>query len=321
MTAHKLLYYSRPRPDGSYMFIPRGHLEFDYKMIIVDEISMLPKKMWELLLSHKIYVVACGDPSQLSPIRKDSDNHVLDEPHIFLDEIMRQAEESEIIRLSMWVREGKPISEFPAQSDEVKILTPEEVNDSVYLWADQIICATNKRRREINQIVHKLHGLSKDNLAGSKLVCLRNQWDFLDKTNQEPLVNGTTGILDYYHVKNVRFPHNITDKKIKYMYSVFTSDDGYKYETIPMEYKQVISGKSDITDRMRYLMNKSKKSEDAPFEFDLGYCLSCWKAQGSQWNKVLLFEEAFPYDEEEHRRYLYTGITRAIDKVVIVTDK
>ena len=44
---------------------------------------------------------------------QNENNHVLDKPHIFLDEIMRQAQDSEIIRLSMWVREGKPLGQFP----------------------------------------------------------------------------------------------------------------------------------------------------------------------------------------------------------------
>ena len=39
----------------------------------------------------------CGDPGQLPPINKDEDNHLLDNPHIFLDENMRQEAENEII--------------------------------------------------------------------------------------------------------------------------------------------------------------------------------------------------------------------------------
>ena len=69
---------------------------------------MLPTDMWNLLLSHHIYILACGDPEQLPPINPKDNNHVLDNPHVFLDEIMRQAQESEIIRLSMHVREGHP---------------------------------------------------------------------------------------------------------------------------------------------------------------------------------------------------------------------
>lgn len=61
-TAHKLLYYAKMKKDGTYIFTPRTHLDKPYKMIVVDEVSMLPKTIWEVLLSHKIYVVALGDP-------------------------------------------------------------------------------------------------------------------------------------------------------------------------------------------------------------------------------------------------------------------
>jgi exodeoxyribonuclease-5 len=82
-------------------------LDYPYKLIVVDEISMLPKEIWDLLISHRIHVIALGDPGQLPPIGES--NGVLDKPHIFLDEIMRQAQESEIIRLTMDIRAGKPL--------------------------------------------------------------------------------------------------------------------------------------------------------------------------------------------------------------------
>lgn len=63
MTAHKLLYYSKQKPNGRFEFKPRPKLDNpDLRVIVVDEISMLPKDMWELLLSHRIYVLALGDP-------------------------------------------------------------------------------------------------------------------------------------------------------------------------------------------------------------------------------------------------------------------
>lgn len=35
-------------------------------------------------------------------------------------------------------------------------------------------------------------------------------------------------------------------------------------------------------------------------------------------NKVLVIEERFPFNIVEHARWLYTAVTRASDKVVIV---
>ena len=45
-------------------------------------------------------------------------------------------------------------------------------------------------------------------------------------------------------------------------------------------------------------------------EFDYGYALTVHKAQGSQWDRVVLFDESYAF--REHRgRWLYTGLTRA----------
>jgi exodeoxyribonuclease-5 len=53
--------------------------------------------------------------------------------------------------------------------------------------------------------------------------------------------------------------------------------------------------------------------------FDFGYALTVHKAQGSQASNVILFEERFAkMDDETWRRWLYTGVTRAQDKLVIV---
>ena len=100
-TLHKLLYESIPKPDGG--FIRKAKPSIDYKIIVVDEVSMAPKTLINLLFTHNVYVICLGDPGQLPPIDKDEDNHLLDHPHIFLDEIMRQAQESEIIQLR-WER-------------------------------------------------------------------------------------------------------------------------------------------------------------------------------------------------------------------------
>ena len=55
-----------------------------------------------------------------------------------------------------------------------------------------------------------------------------------------------------------------------------------------------------------------------PNEFDYGYAITCWKSQGSEYDKVLLYEENFPWEEDMHYQYLYTGITRSKKRLVIV---
>jgi UvrD-like helicase C-terminal domain len=46
--------------------------------------------------------------------------------------------------------------------------------------------------------------------------------------------------------------------------------------------------------------------------FDYGYALTVHKAQGSQWDDVILFDESYAF--REHRaRWLYTGITAYLE--------
>ncbi len=52
-------------------------------------------------------------------------------------------------------------------------------------------------------------------------------------------------------------------------------------------------------------------------DFDFGYALTVHKAQGSQWDEVVLFDESFAF-REHRQRWLYTAITRAAETLTIV---
>lgn len=60
MTTHRLLYDCLTRDDGTPIFRAKRNIG-NYKLIVVDEVSMLPQEMWDLLLSHRIHVIALGD--------------------------------------------------------------------------------------------------------------------------------------------------------------------------------------------------------------------------------------------------------------------
>jgi len=64
-------------------------------------------------------------------------------------------------------------------------------------------------------------------------------------------------------------------------------------------------------DKLPYLQRR--KSD----EFDYGYALTVHKAQGSQWDNIVLFDESFAF--REHRdRWLYTAVTRAAETITVV---
>ena len=61
MTLHRLLYESIPKPAGGYYHKPKARL--DYTIVVVDEISMVPKVLVDELFKHKVYVICLGDPA------------------------------------------------------------------------------------------------------------------------------------------------------------------------------------------------------------------------------------------------------------------
>ena len=318
ITLHKLLYKSIPKESGGFVRIPNPSIP--YKIVVVDEVSMAPKTLMDLLFKHNVYVICLGDPFQLPPVDKKEDNHLLDAPHIFLDEIMRQAQESEIIQLSMAIRENRPIEVF--QGKEVQILNKEELNTGMLTWADQILVATNATRVSINAQMRKLLNFGEQPQDGDKIICLRNYWDCFSD-NEEPLVNGTIGILKNSFLTKRYLPSIIktTDglSHIDLIVGDFISDSGMYFHSLEMDKKMIDTGEFSLDWKTVYQLNRNPKTRDIPpLEFTYGYAITCHKAQGSEWDKVLVIEEKFPFDKIEHARWLYTAVTRSSEKLVLV---
>ena len=91
-----------------------------------------------------------------------------------------------------------------------------------------------------------------------------------------------------------------------------------RFDYIPIDYTSLVEGRKILTPKQEFQMRKSQKLPDPPFEFAYAYAITCHKAQGSEWKKVLTIEEKFPFDKEEHARWLYTAATRASEKLVVV---
>lgn len=313
MTLHKLLYESVPKPDGT--FLRKKKRTLDYKVVIVDEVSMAPKEMMDLLFTHHVYVICLGDPFQLPPINNEEDNHLLDHPHVFLDEIMRQALDSEIIRLTLNIREGKDLKLFDGH--DVKVYNKDKLSTGMMLWADEIICGTNKIRVDMNNTMRDLFGRGDQPEDGDKVICLRNYWDNI-ADNDDYLVNGTIGFLNSIYSSFHKVPLAFGGQMFPVTCAKFVSDTDACYGFLIMDTKEILTGERTLDNRTIYRLMRSKFKSLVPYDFTYGYAITCHKSQGSQWDKVLVIEERFPFDRKEHARWLYTAATRASDKLVIV---
>ena len=317
-TLHKLLYEHIPRPAGGFFRKPKPFI--DYDIVVVDEVSMAPKTLMDLLFQHKVYVICLGDPFQLPPIDKDENNGLLAQPHVFLDEIMRQAQESEIIRLTMKIRNQEPVDFF--NGEEVKIIPYTQLNTGVLQWGDQVLTATNAKRQAINNQMRALAGRSGEPVDGDKMICLRNYWDDCSMEG-DALINGTIGILQNSFQTWREIPRFVQSDIKKFdvlVGDLVVPETNDIYLMTEMDRQMIITGEKCCDWRLSYRLGKlrSRYGEIVPKEFTYAYAITCHKSQGSEWDNVVVLEEKFPFDKEEHARWLYTACTRASQKLVLV---
>ena len=313
-TLHKLLYESIPKPDGTFFRKPKP--EIGYKIVVVDEVSMAPRNIMELLFRHDVFIIALGDPFQLPPVDKDQDNGLLNNPDIFLDEIMRQSLDSEIIQLSMKIRNYEPIEYLKGK--DVIVMPKSNLNTGVLQWADQILVGTNAMRVSINNQMRDLLERGSRPENSDKVICLRNYWDNF-ATNDDPLVNGTIGYINNVYESFNKIPSWAGGGVIKILCANFISDSEADFGMLQMDEKQILTGERCLNYKTIYrLMSNFRTQHLVPMEFTYAYAITTHKSQGSSWPNVLVLEEKFPFEREEHARWLYTAVTRAEEKLILV---
>ncbi|MEQ8479600.1 MAG: ATP-dependent RecD-like DNA helicase [Hoeflea sp.] len=261
------------------------------KLIVIDECSMVDEALGRDLMSFGTPILVLGDPGQLPPI-SGGGFFTEHEPDILLTEIHRQARDNPIIDLAMQVREGREI--MHGDYGTAQVIGKSDVERDMVLEADQVLVGTNRTRRRYNMRLRELKGFTQAfPQAGDKLVCLRND-------PSKGLLNGSLWQVMTSSRETVKPGINLMVRpedddmdrgaaKIKLLKSVFEDPDS----EVPW------------STRKRY------------DDFDYGYALTVHKAQGSQWNSVVLFDESFAF-RDTRERWLYTAITRAAERLVIV---
>ena len=170
--------------------------------------------------------------------------------------------------------------------------------------------------------MRKIYGFSGLPQTGEKMICLRNYWEDYSNDGNSNLVNGMTGIIKNPFETYRMAPNFIKmrNHKMDVIKTEFTADDGSYYSDIEMDKAMIETGEPCVDWRESYQLGKliNKIGDIVPRQFTYGYAITCHKAQGSEWDKVLVIEESFPFDKQEHARWLYTACTRASEKLVLV---
>ena len=309
ITMHKLLYNSFKNKNGTFSHIPKRELDYPWEVVVVDEVSMVPKQMLQLLIRHNVHIICLGDPFQLPPIGED--NGILSNPHVFLDEIMRQAKDSEIIDISMRIRQGDKLSLF--NGEQVQILKKSEMCSGMFDWADQILCGKNETRKKINLEAREFQGRGSEPENGDKIICLKNEWETMTYDG-DALVNGSIGFISNI---NLGRDNGILGREMRIDFIpefIKTPNQNNIFLGLQADYNMIKNGvqTQQRNSRPVYGLAPSLKL------FDYGTAITVHKSQGSQYNKVMLIEERLRGDM--HDRWVYTGVTRAVEKLLILID-
>ena len=279
ITLHALLYYPRQaRGQDKVVFVDNDEDMPD--VVIVDEASMLDKRIVRDLRARVPFVCFVGDHGQLEPVGEDSG--LMQRPDFRLETIHRQVAGSPIIRFAYRVREGKaPMTTDPQLS---RVVTRA---GQLPLDYDVILCAYNKTRVKLNAWVRRRKGFTgRWPQVGEQVICLRNSREWR-------VFNGMTGVVAGVNER-------------RRLLSVET-DDGRR-NAIPFEPRQF--GEAET------LQDKALLRKGAPTLWDWAYAITVHKFQGSEAATVAVYDEAPTTDLWSVHRWRYTAATRASERLL-----
>jgi len=296
-TIHGLIYHPRKGVKGDVAWEKRTHLDLDHtriKRVVIDEVSMVGKKLLDDLLSFGIQILAVGDPAQLPPINDES---VIMKPHVLLSKIHRQAEDNPIIQFAAYIRKHGEMPGFN-DSESIRRIGYKEASPILDRMIVEnpmevaVLARTNKARIVMN---HSLFGDTPK--EGHVVVCLRNN-------NREGIVNGMRGVIravrgfegNGWCPMKIYFPDKGVVKGFPY---VSTHQFGREKTFSPKE------------------LDQQFKTQDIGVLFDFGTCLTVHKAQGSAFSDVFLSPNPMG-NRLERKQWLYTAVTRASERLYIL---
>lgn len=275
----------------AFFLAPRLDVQLT-ELIIVDECSMVNEEIGQDLLSIGVPVLVMGDTFQLPPVKGEG-FFMQGTPDVLLSEVHRQAADNPVLALATAIRSFTPwpvLGEGQAGLSYLGDATVVTIMDTL-LKGGQVLCGKNTTRVLINTRARQCLGFTNPNpQPGDRLVCLQNNKD-------EGLLNGSQ-----WFVRQVLGASGRETLKVE-----LQEEAGTRVHVTEMHLGKLNGGDAGYFQTKGYSL------------FDYGYCLTVHKAQGSQWDDVLLVNESGSF-KQDAARWLYTGVTRAAKSLTLCTN-
>lgn len=306
LTIHRLLEANNLAQDDNLQlgFSKDIDDQLDADVIILDEVSMV-----DIVLMHHFLnavpdgcrIILVGDTDQLPAVGPGS---VLKDiirsqkiPAIRLDEIFRQAQTSMIIQNAHIINAGR----LPDLRKQYSDFVFYELNDDTSITQKILDLCTKDLPHESFDVLKDVQVLSPMHrfLCGVENLNLMLQEQLNPKKNQDELK---------YSSQTFRVGDKVMHIRNNYQKNVFNGDIGFI---------QDINNEKLTVDYFDHIVTYEKNELN---ELTLAYASSVHKSQGSEY-KVVIIPLSTSHYIMLQRNLLYTAITRAKQKVIIVGSK
>jgi exodeoxyribonuclease-5 len=261
----------------------------DADLIVLDEVSMVNEDIGQDIESFGVPILVLGDPFQLPPV-EGGGYWTTGKPDVLLKEPHRFYLDSQVGRLATYVR-TKDLN-----------IRRQKVDLAAAMAADQILCWKNSTRHALTEKIRaKLGRPAGMPVPGDRVMCLVNNKDIgVFNGQQFEVLDDTSELAD-----NAYDPDSF----------LLRDDDGQvsRHYFDPDGFRGA-DGEKDAKARRRH------KGRVGLFTF--ANVITVHKAQGSGWPHVYVVDQThkmFQQTEAEKRRWAYTAVTRASDRVTLAS--
>ncbi|MCU0327039.1 MAG: AAA family ATPase [Spirosomaceae bacterium] len=345
-TIHSAIYKPEELADGTIKFNYESNNSQIRTVFVVDEASMLPaerQQQDDFLTPNPILVdlmrfikegnthnqvIFIGDTYQLPPVdektsvaRLLSEKFEIDTKQTTLKEVKRQASGSPILDLAIDIKHRHDTN-YSLSRIPLKRLKNEDYGLNFFIQnfdrdnLQNIICITqsNEKVMDLNHKIRRRLYLDGQTLSKGDVVMAHRSW----AGKEQSISKGDMGIVLEVGYK--------TDERCSLRFMNATIDfDGVIIHTKVL-IDTLISPKGDIDKEKlkdlkhdRMTKNPTYRASEKPSDDEYmgaihlryGYAITCHKAQGSEWKKVLIE----PQFHLGNHRWLYTAVTRASKEV------
>lgn len=303
LTIHRFLKWNKEiNAFGINEYNPDFH-----NLIIIDEVSMIDNYLMDSLLkglTNNIKLVLVGDYNQL--------------PSVGAGDVLRNLIDSDIIdtvHLNYLYRQKKD-SYIPVLASEIR-------NNSL---GDYLSNKDDYRFIRCNQ-----DGVISSLVEACKLAIIKG-FDYKNIQVMAPMYAGVNGIDNLNKVlQNIFNPKNSTKKEIKYGDVIYREGDKV-LQLVNLPDDNVYNGDIGIIKKILEPFNSSSGKREVVIDFDgnivnyehkdllnikHGFIMSIHKSQGSEFELVIM-TICKSYHRMLYRKLIYTGITRAKRKLILI---